>query len=103
MFGQKVSISADVFSQSVVNSSKIGQSWRVLGRLNWLKHKKAGLKKCTQADQPDAVDPVVKPGRPNHTNRACFPDDVSIHKANSLKLGPTLHTAEAAEAAEAAA
>ena len=24
--------------------------------------------------------------RPNHTNRACFPDDVSIHKANSLKL-----------------
>ena len=26
--------------------------------------------------------------RPNHTNRACFPDDVSIHKANSLKLKP---------------
>ena len=64
-------------------------SGRFLGRLNELKHKTVPPKKPTEADppdEPDEPDLVFKPGRPNHTNRACFPDDVSIHKANSLKL-----------------
>ena len=77
-----MSISADVFSQSVVNSSKNGNP----GDVELAKTPEGWPQKTHEPDPPDPPDPVVKPGRPNHTNRACFPDDVSIHKANSLKI-----------------
>ena len=68
MFRAKVSISADVFSRSAVNSSNFGRNGTFFGRLKWLIDRKVRPSWPTPGDEPDPGNPgESETGTPGRT------------------------------------